>query len=101
MGKPETTFVPTVVIYIEDGQVKLVQSDVPYTVYLVDYDVVSLESAVVLERSEYDCDPDYVYIDELQADVDAEAVGAIATLYLETFGYEDEDNVIPNGIRKG
>ena len=100
MGKTET-FVPTVVIYIEGGEVKLVQSDVAYRVYLVDYDVVSLECAIVLETSPDDSDPDYVYIDELGADVDAEAVNAIADLYYETYCYEDEDVVIPNAVRRG
>jgi hypothetical protein len=96
MGKEK--FIPTVVIYVEDGQVKLVQSDVPYLVYLVDYDVDSLECAIVLETSATDPDPDYVYIDELEAEVDADAVNAIADLYFETYCYEDDP--VPGAVRK-
>jgi hypothetical protein len=90
---------PSVVIYIEDGEVRLVQSDVPVTVYLVNYDITSIDNAVVLEESANDCDPDYVDIDELATEVDPEAVTAIADMYYDNYWNEgtDDDRV---AIRK-
>jgi hypothetical protein len=78
-------FVPSVVIYTEEGEVRLVQSDVPVTVYLVNYDITSLDNAIVLEQSANDCDPDYVNIDELATEVDPEAVTAIADIYYDSY----------------
>jgi hypothetical protein len=92
-------FVPSVVIYIEDGEVRLVQSDVPVTVYLVNYDITSIDNAIVLEESANDCDPDYVDIDELATEVDPEAVTAIADMYYDSYwdNGTDDDRV---AIRK-
>jgi TolB-like protein len=93
-------FVPSVVIYVEEGEVRLVQSDVPVTVYLVNYDITSIEDAVVLERSEYDCDADYVDIDELVAEVDSEAVATIADMYYDTYGVDVDKTDDRVAIRK-
>jgi hypothetical protein len=95
---PKTEITPSVVIYIEGGEIKLVQADVPFNVYLVDYDIVDTANAIELEDPAYPNNPDWVNIDELDAEVDVQAVESIVGLYLENYETVDDDD--PVVVRK-
>lgn len=73
---------PTVVIFVEDGQVQYVQSDVDFHVMLVDYDCFEADNMYKIE-SAYGAEADYVGIDILDANVDKEAVDSLWEIYIK------------------
>lgn len=92
----ENKFAPYVVIFVEDGEVKLVNSDVPVKVILVEYvDWAECDFSQVYEFGEPD-DPDYAYINMLDAVVDINAVDAVWEMWEHgpNLDEEEEDKAV-------
>jgi hypothetical protein len=87
----DDNFIPTVVIFIEDGEVKLVNSDVKMKVLLVEYvDWAYCDFNSVYEFGPRD-DPDYAYITLLDAVEDCVAVDEVLEMYELGPNLEEDD----------
>jgi len=90
-GFPDAEFTPAIVIYIDDGVVKLVDSEIPLMVYLVEYEPVDISLAYEIG------DPDsldYVDIHEIEAVHDPEAVSALIGVYNDGIPEDGEESAI-------
>lgn len=79
----KSAVVPTVVIYVSENEIRLVQADREVDVYIVDYDCMDPELPMydISALGAKESDPDYLAtIEYAMAEVDPDAVDSLVTI---------------------